>query len=377
MKKFSLALLLILFNLISPQKSFAAEANYNINPPEPVPVRSDIGIAISGKGFGTYVLHVDPSPENTIYYLQFTVNQSGCVKNAGNTVIFKTFNCSVTNKDTQEWTLNTVRVAFANPTTVRILLNPNKLIDSSFIVGELKKAPYETLTVKVYSSSNPSYFGPFSDATANDLIIEWGPAIANSTYEITTTLPQFPALPNVTCISSVCSTKMTVPKNATTGVHKVTVKQKGEATQGSTTFKITSSTVDEPSPPPIYTPPPLPLNCVEGLDTTGKVTTKENKNAEWTNCTKIDTAVGPFDITAEGFVKKIFAILLSLSGGIAVILIIVSGYRLMGSQGNPEKIQAAREQLTSAIIGLLFIIFSVAILQIIGVDILRLPGINR
>jgi hypothetical protein len=49
----------------------------------------------------------------------------------------------------------------------------------------------------------------------------------------------------------------------------------------------------------------------------------------------------------------------------------------MTSQGNPEKVQAAREQLTSAIVGLLFIIFSLAILTIIGVDILKLPGFTR
>lgn len=88
------------------------------------------------------------------------------------------------------------------------------------------------------------------------------------------------------------------------------------------------------------------------------------------------TALGDISTSPAGFVRSIFGILLSLAGGIAVILIIVSGYKLMSSQGNPEKVQAAREQLTSAIIGLLFIIFSITILQIIGVDILHLPGLN-
>lgn len=90
-----------------------------------------------------------------------------------------------------------------------------------------------------------------------------------------------------------------------------------------------------------------------------------------------DTALGHFQTGPESFIKMIFGILLSLSGGIAVLLIIISGYRLMTSQGNPEKIQAAREQLTSAIIGLVFIIFSLSILQIIGVDILKIPGFSR
>jgi glucose uptake protein GlcU len=69
-------------------------------------------------------------------------------------------------------------------------------------------------------------------------------------------------------------------------------------------------------------------------------------------------------------------VVLSLVGAIAIILIIISGYRLMVSQGNPENIKNAREQLTAAIVGLLFVIFSLVILQVIGVNILGLPGIS-
>jgi hypothetical protein len=100
------------------------------------------------------------------------------------------------------------------------------------------------------------------------------------------------------------------------------------------------------------------------------------KAAATFNCsgTSCDTAVGPIPINAGGFVQKLFAIVLSISGGIAVLLIILSGYKLMVSQGNPEKLQGAREQFTAAIVGLLFIILSLVILQIIGVDILKLPG---
>jgi hypothetical protein len=49
----------------------------------------------------------------------------------------------------------------------------------------------------------------------------------------------------------------------------------------------------------------------------------------------------------------------------------------MISQGNPEKIQAAREQLTAAIVGLLFIIFSLVIIQVLGYDILHIPGFGQ
>jgi hypothetical protein len=94
-------------------------------------------------------------------------------------------------------------------------------------------------------------------------------------------------------------------------------------------------------------------------------------------CVEVDTAVGPIETSAVGIVKRLFAIVLSLSGGIAVILIITSGYMMMTSQGNAEKLQKAREILTSAIVGILFIIFSMVILNTIGVDILDIPGFNK
>lgn len=90
-----------------------------------------------------------------------------------------------------------------------------------------------------------------------------------------------------------------------------------------------------------------------------------------------NTALGDINTDPIEFVKQLFAILLSLSGGIALLLIIVSGYHFLVSQGNPEKIQGARETLTSAIVGLLFIIFSMVILEVIGVDILAIPGLQR
>ncbi|HSX40228.1 MAG TPA: pilin, partial [Candidatus Saccharimonadales bacterium] len=95
------------------------------------------------------------------------------------------------------------------------------------------------------------------------------------------------------------------------------------------------------------------------------------------NCDKYPSAIGDIDTTPAGFIKAAFSLVLGLAGGIAVILIIIAGYQFMTSQGNPERIQAARERLISAIVGLVFIIFSVVILQVIGVDLLHLPGFGN
>lgn len=94
-------------------------------------------------------------------------------------------------------------------------------------------------------------------------------------------------------------------------------------------------------------------------------------------CEQVHTAVGPISTDPVAFVRSIFTLVLGISGGVALILIIISGYKFLVSAGNPETIKEATGQLTSAIIGLLFIIFSFVILEVIGVDILRIPGFGK
>lgn len=94
-------------------------------------------------------------------------------------------------------------------------------------------------------------------------------------------------------------------------------------------------------------------------------------------CIGVNTAIGNISTEPAGFVRSIFSLVLGLSGGIALILIILAGYKLISSQGNPEKTTAARDQLVSAITGLLFIIVSFVLLQVIGVDILKIPGFSK
>lgn len=91
-------------------------------------------------------------------------------------------------------------------------------------------------------------------------------------------------------------------------------------------------------------------------------------------CKRINTAFGYVSTDASNFTRWVLGFILSISGGIVVLIIIITGYKLMTSQGDPEKIKNAKDQLTAAIIGLLFIIFSLAILELITKDILGLPG---
>lgn len=95
-------------------------------------------------------------------------------------------------------------------------------------------------------------------------------------------------------------------------------------------------------------------------------------------CTKIPTGLG-IKISTEPqlFVRDLFTIVLSIGGIAAIVFFIQAGYTLMNSAGNKEKVGAAREQITAAIMGLIFIILSIAILEFIGIDILHIPGFTR
>ncbi|MGB4965743.1 MAG: hypothetical protein WBO77_01385, partial [Microgenomates group bacterium] len=65
---------------------------------------------------------------------------------------------------------------------------------------------------------------------------------------------------------------------------------------------------------------------------------------------------------------------IGLAGMIALGCIIYSAIMIQTSQGNVEKISQFQDQIKACIFGLLLIIFSIFILQLIGVNILSLPG---
>jgi hypothetical protein len=73
--------------------------------------------------------------------------------------------------------------------------------------------------------------------------------------------------------------------------------------------------------------------------------------------------------------SSILAIALPLAGTVTLVLLIVAGYKMMSSQGNPDKLKDAREIITNAIIGLVFILLSIAILLLIS-NVFNLDAIN-
>ena len=87
------------------------------------------------------------------------------------------------------------------------------------------------------------------------------------------------------------------------------------------------------------------------------------------------TALGCLKTSPSGFIQEnVLGGGIGLAGLVSLFCIIYSAFILQTSRGNPERIKKAREYLTNCILGLLLIIFSVFILRLIGVDILRIPG---
>lgn len=90
---------------------------------------------------------------------------------------------------------------------------------------------------------------------------------------------------------------------------------------------------------------------------------------------EINTAIGCISAKdAGGFVGELFKLGIGIAGGIAMLLILFGGFQVLTSAGNPEHLNAGKELISSAITGLLMIIFSTFLLKVIGVDILCIPG---
>ena len=79
---------------------------------------------------------------------------------------------------------------------------------------------------------------------------------------------------------------------------------------------------------------------------------------------KVEPIQGNFDVgTAIG---SIINIVLGIVGGLAVLFIIIGGVRYIISAGNPDQAGAAKKTILYAVIGLLVVIFSYVIVNVIA-----------
>jgi len=125
-------------------------------------------------------------------------------------------------------------------------------------------------------------------------------------------------------------------------------------------------------------------NCICKADTSLGILcrnyiTNDQEYNKCINCTESGfgfwTGLGCIRLNLTGFIQEtLFGWALGLAGIIALFCIIYSAIILQTSSGNPERLKKAKQYLTSCILGLLLIIFSIFILRLIGATILRIPG---
>lgn len=87
--------------------------------------------------------------------------------------------------------------------------------------------------------------------------------------------------------------------------------------------------------------------------------------AQFTTPTSTGTNL-PNDTSLTGFIMKIINIALAVAGLIAVLFLIIGGFRYITSAGNEESAEQAKKIITNSIIGIVVIILSFVIVRVIS-----------
>jgi hypothetical protein len=74
----------------------------------------------------------------------------------------------------------------------------------------------------------------------------------------------------------------------------------------------------------------------------------------------------PCDTSVSAFILKIINIALAVAGLVAVLFLIIGGFRYITSAGNEETAEQAKKIITNAIIGIVIIILSFVIVRVIS-----------
>ncbi len=89
---------------------------------------------------------------------------------------------------------------------------------------------------------------------------------------------------------------------------------------------------------------------------------------------EVSTDFGCFKNDPIGFVQQFYGIGLAFVGAVSLIAIIIGGYTIMTSQGDPQRVRSGKSWIFYAIGGLLLAIFGFVIIQTIAGGILKVPG---
>lgn len=122
---------------------------------------------------------------------------------------------------------------------------------------------------------------------------------------------------------------------------------------------------------------PDPSSCDTVLidETTNlpKFPVKAGRQFTMLGCITSGTGVG-FKEGAPSFVQAMLNVIFTLSGGLAFLYLMYGGFTILTSQADPEKLNYGRRLIVGSIVGLIFTIGSVFLVNLIGSGILHIPG---
>jgi hypothetical protein len=130
------------------------------------------------------------------------------------------------------------------------------------------------------------------------------------------------------------------------------------------------------------TAPPAPAvptcdTLLMKIDNTPNKPPKKGVQFTMLGCISSGTSVG-FDKpgAAPSFVQAMLNVIFTLSGGLAFLYLMYGGFIILTSQADPEKLNYGRRLITGSIVGLVFTIGSVFLVNLIGSGILHIPGFS-
>ncbi len=86
------------------------------------------------------------------------------------------------------------------------------------------------------------------------------------------------------------------------------------------------------------------------------------------------TGIGCIPTNPMEAIEVLMRFLLGVSAIFVLAQILIGASKMMTARSDTKGVQDAKERITNSVIAMLFILFSVTILQFIGVDILKIPG---
>jgi hypothetical protein len=92
---------------------------------------------------------------------------------------------------------------------------------------------------------------------------------------------------------------------------------------------------------------------------------------------EISTDFGCFPNDPIGFTQKFYGIGLAFIGGLSLLVLMYGGYTIMTSKGDPHRLNIGKSYVIYALGGLLLAVFGYVFIEVVVVDILRVPGFAR